>query len=169
MDKLISELGIAPISLVVYLVNFLVLLGLLYVVGYKPILRMLDQRAERIRQSLEAAEQARQQSAQAGYEVKTRLDDARKQAQAILDQATSLGEKLRAEARDQARKDGEAIIQRAQGDIERQRDEAIAELRRQFADLTIMAAERVINRSLDRNAHRQIIEEALQQANLKRP
>lgn len=162
MEKL-SELGIDPVSLVIYLVNFLVLLGLLYVMGYKPILRMLDQRSARIRESLEATERARQESAQASEEVKARLDVARKEGQAILDQAAALGERLREEAREQARKDAQAILDRAKVDIERQRDEALAELRRQFADLTIRAAERVIHRSLDRDAHRKLIEEALEE------
>ena len=167
MEKL-SELGIDPVSLVVYLVNFLVLLGLLYAFGYKPILRMLDQRSARIQESLAAAERARQESVHASEEVKARLDAARKEGQAILDQAAALGERLRGEAREQARKDAQAIVERAQADIERQRDEALADLRRQFADLTIMAAERVINRSLDRNAHRKIIEDALEEGTLKR-
>ncbi|MBI2916393.1 MAG: F0F1 ATP synthase subunit B [Chloroflexi bacterium] len=168
MDKLIGELGISPVSLIVYLFNFLVLLGLLYAVGYKPILRMLDQRAARIRESLDAAERARQESAQASQDVKARLDEARKQAQAILDQAAVLQERMQEDAREQARKEAQAIIERAQAEIERQRDDALAELRRQFVDLTIVAAERVINRSLDRSAHAQLIEEALQQADLKK-
>lgn len=167
MEKL-SELGIDLPSLIVYLVNFLVLLGLLYVMGYKPILRMLDQRSARIRESLEAAERARQESARASDEVKAHLVDARKQAQAILDQAAALRDKMQEEAREQARKDAQAIVERAQAEIERQRDDALAELRRQFADLTIMAAERVINRSLDLSAHRQLIQETLQQADFNK-
>lgn len=163
-----SALGIDLRSLIVYLINFLVLLGVLYLVGYKPILRMMDQRSARIRESLEAAERARQESVQASQEVKARLEATRKEAQAILDQAAALGEKLREEARGQARQEAQAIIERAQADIGRQRDEALAELRRQFADLTIRAAERVIVRSLDRDAHRKLIEEALEEGNLKR-
>ena len=52
-----AELGFHWPSLIVYLANFTILLIILYLVGYKPILRMLDQRAERIRGSLEEAEQ----------------------------------------------------------------------------------------------------------------
>ena len=56
-----AQLGFHWPSLVVYLVNFLILLGILYVVGYKPILRMLDQRTERIKASVEEAERVRQE------------------------------------------------------------------------------------------------------------
>jgi F-type H+-transporting ATPase subunit b len=52
---------------------------------------------------------------------------------------------------------------RARSDIQRERDEAIGELRREFADLTIMAAEKVIDRSLDKKAHRELIDEVLKE------
>ncbi len=51
--------------MIAYLVNFLILLGILYLMAYKPILRLLDQRAERIRESLAAADQARQEATSA--------------------------------------------------------------------------------------------------------
>ena len=57
-----ADLGFHWPSLVVYLVNFVLLLGILYAVGYKPILRMLDQRSERIRESVEAVERVRHAS-----------------------------------------------------------------------------------------------------------
>jgi len=167
VEKL-SELGIDLPSLIVYLVNFLVLLGLLYVVGYKPILRLLDQRSARIRDSLDEAERVRQESARASQEIQARLEASRREGQAILDQAAALGERLREEARAQARQEAQAIIEQARRDIERQRDEALEVLRRHFADLTIRAAERVISRSLDRDAHRQLIEEVLEEGDLKR-
>ncbi|MCH7809935.1 MAG: hypothetical protein IH863_05075, partial [Chloroflexi bacterium] len=57
--------------------------------------------------------------------------------------------------------DSEQMIGRASQEIQRERDAAISDLRREFADLTITAAERVIRRSLDRKAHGEIIEEVL--------
>jgi len=63
-----------------------------------------------------------------------------------------------------ARMEADNIIARARAEVLRERDEAIEELRRQFADLTIIAAERVINTSLDRDQHRRLIEEVLQQS-----
>ena len=58
----------------------------------------------------------------------------------------------------------EQLLERARSEIQLERDGAIAELRKEFADLTILAAERVIKRSLDRQAHRQLIEEVLAEA-----
>ncbi len=100
-----GELGIHLPSLVIYLVNFGLLLVLLYIFGYKPILRMLDQRSATIKESLDQAEKARLQSARAEEEIKAQLQEARRQGQAIVSQAAQMGEKVKEEARAEARRE----------------------------------------------------------------
>ena len=58
-------------------------------------------------------------------------------------------------------------LARARNEIQLERDSAIADLRKEFADLTIAAAEKVINQSLDRNAHRRLIDEALAESSFR--
>ena len=70
-------LGFHIPSLIIYLVNFGILLGLLYLFAYKPILRMMDQRADRIRESLEAADTARQEAARSQADTQAQLNEAR--------------------------------------------------------------------------------------------
>ena len=158
-----GELGIHLPSLVIYLINFTILLVLLYLFGYKPILRMLDQRSATIKESMEQAEKARLQAARAGEDIKAQLGEARQQGQAIVTQATQMGEKVKEEARAEARQEAEALLERARGEMERERGEMVAQLRREFAGLAVRAAEKVINRSLDRQAHRELIEEVLEE------
>ena len=158
-----ADLGFHWPSLVVYLVNFVLLLGILYAVGYKPILRMLDQRSERIRESVEAVERVRQEAATQQEELEKRLDEGREEGQAVLAQAREMAEKYRVEEREKARQEAEAFIARARNDIQKERDEAIDQVRRHFAELAILAAERVIERSLDESAHRDIIEKVLEE------
>ena len=59
------------------------------------------------------------------------------------------------------------MLERARSEIALERDQAIAELRREFADLTIAAAEKVIGQSLDRNAHQRLIEQALAESSFR--
>jgi F-type H+-transporting ATPase subunit b len=59
------------------------------------------------------------------------------------------------------------MLERARAEIQQERDAAIAELRKEFADLTISAAEKVIGQSLDRQAHQRLIEEALQESTFR--
>lgn len=158
-----DAIGINIPGLVAQIINFTLLLIILYLVLYKPILRMLDQRRDRIRESMERAEEIKQEMAKAQQEVAAQLDAARKEGQNIIAQASQIGERLKEEARGQARQEAEAIISRAQSAIQAERDQAIADLRNEFADLAVLAASRVINKSLDKSAHARLIEEVLEE------
>ncbi len=158
-----ADLGFHLPSLVVYLVNFTVLLVALYLVGYKPILRMLDQRSERIRESIETAERVRQESAVQQQELEKRMDEGRQEGQTLLAQARDMAEKFREEEKEKARQEAQSLMERARQDIQRERDDAIEQVRSQFADLAISAAEKVIERSLDKDAHKDIIEKVLEE------
>jgi F-type H+-transporting ATPase subunit b len=155
-------LGINLPTLLAQIINFLILLGLLYLVAYKPILRMLDQRAAKIREGLEQAELNKERAARAEEEVKAQLETARKDGQAIIAQASQIGERVKEEAKLGARQEAEALIGRARGEIQRERDEAMDELRKEFIDIAILAAGKVINESLDQERHRRLIEETLE-------
>ena len=154
-------LGISAPTLIAQIVNFLILFGLLYLIAYKPILRMLDERSRTIKESMEQTEAIKEQAEHAGEEVKQQIEAARKQGQEIVSKAARTGEELRGKAQQEAKKDAEILITRARAEIQRERDEAIGELRKEFADLTILAAEKVIDRSLDKETHRQIIDKVL--------
>ncbi len=151
-------------GLISQFINFGLFLVLLSAILYKPVTRMLDQRAERIRDALSEAERAREESARSGEEVQQALAEARERAQQIIQQAQEVGQRMESDARDQARRDSEAMTERARQDIQRARDDAIEEVRREFAGLAIVAAERVINRSLDHDTHRSLVEEVLREA-----
>ena len=159
-----GQLGFHWPSLVVYLVNFTILLGILYAVGYKPILRMLDQRSQRIRESLEQAERIQKESAERQTAMERQLQEARREGQALIEQARQAAEQYREEERERARQQANAFVERARTDIQRERDNAIEEVRSQFADLAITAAERVIRRSLDRDAHKELIDQVLEES-----
>ncbi len=146
------------------IINFTILLVLLYLLLYKPVLRMLDQRSQRIKESLEAAERARKESQRSGEEVQRALQEARVQGQQLIEEARKTSERMIADARSEAHRQGEEELQRARGAIEQERDEAIERVRREFSGLAILAAERVIHRSLDRKAHEDLIEQVLQEA-----
>jgi F-type H+-transporting ATPase subunit b len=162
----LKTLGINLPSLLAQLINFTILLILLGVLAYRPMMRLLDERRRRIQEGLEAAEQAKEQAARAEQEVQAGLERARQEGQAVISQAQQIAARIQEEARQQAREDAEALLTRARGEIELERERVIAELRREFAGLTIEAAEKVIGQALDRRAHRRLIEEALAESTL---
>jgi len=159
----VEGLGISLPTLIAQIVNFGILFGLLYLVAYKPIMRMMDERSRKIKESMEQAENIKEQTAHAEEEVRKQLDTARKQGQEVISQSMQTGEEVRKKAQQEARQDAETLIGRARIEIQRERDEAISEIRKEFADLTIAAAEKVIDRSLDKKAHKELIEQVLEE------
>ena len=161
MERLFSGLGINWATLIAQLVNFGILFVLLYFLAFKRILKILDERSHKIKESIAQTEFIRQQAARAEEDSKKKIEAASREGQEIVARAAKAGEEVRVQAQQQARQDGEALISRARGEIQLERDEAIGELRREFADLTITAAERVIEKTLDKKAHRELIEKTL--------
>jgi len=160
----LADLGINLPTLVAQIINFAILFGLLYLVAYKPIMRMLDARSKKIKESVEQAELMKEQTAHAEEEIKKQLGDAGKEGQERIARATQIGEEIKQKAQAETKQEAEVLINRARAEIQRERDEAIGELRKEFADLTIMAAEKVIDRSLDKEAHRQLIDKVLEES-----
>lgn len=160
----IASLGISLPTLIAQVVNFVILFGLLYLVAYRPIMRMLDERSRKIKESMEQTEFIKEQAARAEEEAKKRIEAAGREGQEVVARALRTGEELQQKSEQEARQEAETLLGRARLEIQRERDGAIDELRKAFADLTIKAAEKVIDRSLDKEAHRQIIDKALEES-----
>ena len=160
----IGALGFNLPALVAQLINFTLLLVIFRLLLYKPLLRILDERKKRIQEGLEASDEAKRRLSQTEQEVAKELDKARQEGQGLIGQAQQMSSRIQEEARQAARAEAEQLLERARSEIQLERDAAIAELRREFAGLTITAAERVIKRSLDPQAHRELIQEVLAEA-----
>jgi len=158
----LGELGFNIPSLVVFLVNFIILLGILYFFAYKPILKLLDERSERIRESLEAAEEAKKHAEESEARTQEQMVEARKEGQLLLDKAREMADQYREDEMARARQEAEAFVERAKQDIKRERDGAMEEVKVHFAGLAIEAAEQVIGQSLDADGHQSLISKVLE-------
>ena len=159
-----DALGINLPGLITHIISFLILLIILRIVLYKPIVNMLDQRSQRIKDSLEAAERAQQESAASQEEVAAQLEAARAEGQQLIASAREVADRFREEETAKVRQEIEAERVRAEANIQRERDAAIEQLRSEFAGLAITAAERVVERSLDEQAHQDIIDRVLEES-----
>jgi F-type H+-transporting ATPase subunit b len=159
-----ASLGINLPLLVVFIINFIVLFVLLRLFLYKPVLKMLDERAKRTKEGMELAEATKREYEQAKGEVQKQIEKGRQEAQAIIAQAIQTGERLREESRQEATKQAQVIVDRTRAELETERDKIIDEMRREFVDISITAAEKVIKETLDKEKHRKLIEETLQQS-----
>jgi F-type H+-transporting ATPase subunit b len=168
VGALFTELGIDWGVLVTQLVTFIILLVILRFVAYKPLMRMLDERSKRVRESMEQAESVKEQSAHAEEEVKKQLVEAGREGQERIAKAVKAGEEMKQKAQEEAKQEAEALINRARGEIQQERDEAISQVRREFADLTVLAAGKVIDRTLDKEKHRELIEKVLEESSTEK-
>jgi F-type H+-transporting ATPase subunit b len=159
-----ASLGVNLPLLVVFVINFIVLFVLLRLFLYKPVMKMLDERAKRTKDAMELAEATKKEFEQAKVEVQKQIEKGRQEAQAILTQAMQVGERLKEESRQEATKQAQAIVDRTRSELEAERDKIVGDLRREFVDISIAAAEKVIKETLDREKHRKLIEETLKES-----
>jgi F-type H+-transporting ATPase subunit b len=162
--EILDSLGIDLMVLVGQLINFALLFGLLSLVAYKPLMRMMDERSRRIKESMEQAEIVKKQAEEAGVEAEKRIEAAAREGHETVARALRTGEEVKREAQARAKQEAESLIARARAEIQKERDDAIDTLRTEFADVTIRAAEKVIDKSLDKKAHRDIIDKVLEES-----
>jgi len=127
-------------------------------------MKVLDERAKRTKEAMELAEATKQEFEQAKGEVQKQIEKGRQEGQAIIAQALQTGERLKEESRAEAAKQAQVMIDRARSELEAERDKIVGDLRREFVDISIAAAEKVIKETLDREKHRKLIEETLQES-----
>ena len=159
-----DALGINLPGLITQIVSFIILFFILSKLLYKPLVSLLDQRTEKIKDGLEAADRAKEEAARSEESIQAQLLEARSEGQRLIIQARETAEKFREEEMEKAREDIEAERTRAQGNIQRERDAAIEDLRREFAGLAISAAEKVVRSSLDEDEHRELIDSVLEES-----
>lgn len=158
-----DALGINLPGLLTQLISFTILVLILYKFLYGPITNMLDQRAERIKDSLDAAERARTEAASSAETVEKEMVNARLEGQKLIAEAQEAAKRAGEQIQERSRQQAEEIVARAESEIAQQRDSAIEDLRREFAGLAVLAAERVVERELDAAKHQDLIDAVLEE------
>jgi F-type H+-transporting ATPase subunit b len=136
---------------------FVILLGLLYKLGYPALVKMVEERERRIQKQLEEAEKANAEAQRLLEEHKKQIAAARHEAQDILAKAKAVSQKERETLLAKAREEYDALLIRARKDIDSEKEKAIQALRREAVELSIAAASRVIEANLDTDANRKLV------------
>lgn len=143
-----DQLGISPGLLVSQIVNFALLVVVLRLVLYEPVLKMLEQRKERIAQSMLEAERVTAAAQEAEVEKAKVLDVARREAGEIRSQAARDAEKIAQEIRSRAEQEATDIRIKAQEEAQKQAATALSDANKQIAELAILATEQLLGREL---------------------
>jgi F-type H+-transporting ATPase subunit b len=143
------------------LLAFGITLYLLNRLAFPRIAAALDRRRLAIEESIQAAQRAKQEADETLEEYRARLREAREQADDIVTRARKAAENVADETKVQATKQREELLAGARRDIEHETRRALEELRKEVADLTVMATEKITRKSLTEEDHRRLIEDAL--------
>jgi F-type H+-transporting ATPase subunit b len=131
--------------------------------AFPRIQEALEKRSRAIAESIDAADRTRQEADQILAEYRERLREAREQADDIVARARKAADRTQDDARVTAKETREEMLADARRDIEQETRRAIGEIRREVADLTVAATEKVTRKTLDDQDHQRLIDEALQE------
>ncbi len=143
------------------LVLFLFTMWVLSKLAFPKIQEALDKRAKVISESIEAAERQRKESDELLAEYRERLAEAREQADDIMARARKAAETAESEATTAGKEKRDELVEAAKRDIEAETRRSLDQIRKEVADLTVLATEKVTRKSLNEDDQRRLVEEAL--------
>jgi len=161
MSELLTKLGIDWKLLIAQIVNFLVLLFVLWKFAYGPVLGMLDKRQKKIEKGLKDADEAHKKLVESEEKQKEILRKARTEAKDIVEKAHQQAEKSKSEIADEAKAQAEKIISGARVEIETEKAKSIAEIKSEIGGLVIAATEKIIGEKIDEKKDKELIEKAI--------
>lgn len=130
------------------IINFLILMFVLYKCCWKMVVRVMKERQQGIADSLDKAEAAKKEAEETHAMLKTEIDNARREASRIVDESRRAGELVRQDIIKEAHDAAEAITARAELEIERRQKAAVADLQNQVADMVINVTEKLLKENI---------------------
>lgn len=138
--------------------TFVVMMGLLAKLAFKPIGEALERRGSTIKAQLDEAEKSRAEAKKLMEDYQKQIAEARTEAAKVIEEARQLGEKVRKDVVDKANAEASAVVSRAQEEIVRQKDKGIQEMKDTIASLSVQIASKVIQKEVNEATHKQLVE-----------
>ena len=143
------------------IITFLLLFYVLAKFAWKPLLKMLEERENLIKSSLDDAEKARQELEKINSESEVIISQARSEAQSILSDGKAAAEKIKDDTIAKAKDEASKIREDAKHQIQVEKDKAITDIKKEVVDLSISVAEKLINKNISEQDNSSLIEESL--------
>ena len=161
---MVQALGMSLTEFIFYLVNLLILVGVLGKFLYKPFLNLMETRKQSIVDALDNAEAVNRRADEKMANYDRKIAKLEAEGREIIKEAKIKAEEQANEIIEQANQRASQIMNRAEKEIEREREKAVLEMREQIAVLSLMAAEKIMERDVEVNGQDQIIEQVLEEA-----
>jgi F-type H+-transporting ATPase subunit b len=161
MDELIKTFHIELNLLLAQLVNFAIVLLVLYKFAYKPILKILNDRTKKIEKGLKDSEEATKKLENISLSEKEILARAKKEAQEIIKKADESAKSNREVAVLETKSEAEKMLATAKKQIEQEKEKMIGEIKAEVADLVVAATGKIIGEKLDKKKDKELIEKSI--------
>lgn len=142
-------------------VAFVILLFLLTKFAFPPLVKMMDERQQKIRDSLDEAEQAREEAHRLLEDYKKQLQNAQNEAKVIIEQRKEQADKMKDEIIEKAREQSQLVVDQARQEIENEKNQAIKELQNSIANWSVDIAEKAIKKQLSEAEHKRLFDESI--------
>lgn len=161
---MVEALGLSLTEFVFYVINFLILVGLLTKFLYRPFLNMLETRKQSIQDALDNAELINRRADEKMENYDRQIVKLEEQGREIIKEAKERAEKQADEIVEEAHAKANSIIVAAERQIELEKQKALEEMKQQVAALALLAAEKIVERSIAQVGQDQIVDEIIEQA-----
>lgn len=159
--EILNEFGVKPILLIAQIVNFLLLLYILKRFLYKPLLKALEDRKQKIANSLKNAEEIEKKLQQVSEERVDALKKASKDAEDIIEDATKSADKIIAEAHAKASKDIERLVEKSKVSMELERARLYQDIKGELAGIVAASLEKVTGKIITEKDQKEMIEKSI--------
>jgi F-type H+-transporting ATPase subunit b len=147
------------------ILTFVIVLVILRATAWKPLLGALASREEKIRASLQEAQEAQQQARALLEENRKQLALAEQQSQRIVKEGRDMAERLKTEILEKANTSARSAVEQAREEIQREKETALTQLRTEVADLAIQAAGKILDANLDTAKQRALVDAVISNIN----
>jgi len=158
MEELIKTFHIETNLIIAQLVNFSIVLLVLYKFAYKPVLKTLNDRTKKIEKGIRDAEESRKKLEETTEKEKEILADARKEAQAMIRKSEEDARKNAESIASEAKIQSEKMIEEAKKTIENEKKTMLSEVKSEIAGLVVLATEKIISEKIDEEKDKELIE-----------
>ncbi len=148
-------------TLILTILNFILMIGVLAMILWKPMVKFLDERAQKISESLKIAEENKKRAEELKVEFEKVIRDGRRKATEIVDRATTAASEESRQIVSQARHQAQATVDAAKDEITMEAERIKGELRKEMAAMTIKLTEKVLEREIKEKDHRKLINSSL--------
>ena len=162
MEELVKTFHIDAGLLLAQLVNFVIVLVVLYKFAYGPILKTLNDRTGKIEKGLKDAEDAQNKLAEMEKKEKEVLTKAKEEGQKIITIAEKTAQKNKEEFLGEAKAQADKILAEASKKIEEEKNKMIGEVRSEVAGLVVLATEKILNEKIDAKKDEELIKKSME-------